>query len=155
LPITIRESLFMEITSSTSTQSQPYSSVATQDKLSEDQKKQVDYLKKRDAEVHAHEQAHMAAGAGIVKGGPHYDYEKGPDGRTYAVGGEVSIDTSEERTPQATIAKMERVRAAALAPANPSGQDQSVAAQAGTKIAEARVKMAKSQGKGSNVDVSA
>ncbi|MFH0919915.1 MAG: putative metalloprotease CJM1_0395 family protein [Fibrobacterota bacterium] len=113
--------------------------------LSEEEKKEVEKLKATDREVRAHEQAHMAAGAGIVRGGPHYEYQKGPDGQTYAVGGEVSIDTSEGKTPVDTMMKMQRVRAAALAPANPSGQDLSVAAQASSKEAEARIKMAKEQ----------
>jgi hypothetical protein len=85
----------------------------------------------------------MAAGAGIVRGGASYSFQKGPDGRDYAVGGEVSIDTGEGKTPEETIIKMERVRAAALAPANPSGQDIRVAADATSKAAKARMELIK------------
>ena len=98
--------------------------------LGEEEKRQVDNLKKTDQEVRAHEKAHMAAGSGLVMGGASYEYERGPDGKMYAVGGEVKIDTSRERDPEATIRKMQKVRRAALAPAQPSGQDRSVAAQA-------------------------
>jgi len=116
--------------------------------LSEEEKKEVEKLKNLDREVKAHEQAHMAAGAGVVRGGPHYEYQKGPDGQSYAVGGEVSIDTSEGKTPIDTLMKMERVRAAAMAPANPSGQDLSVAATASSKAAEARVEMSEEKREG-------
>ncbi len=98
--------------------------------LTDEEQRQVDQLKKRDAEVKAHEQAHIAAGGAYVSGGASYEYEKGPDNQNYAVGGEVSIDTSAENTPEATIRKMQVVKRAALAPRDPSSQDRSVAAQA-------------------------
>ena len=87
----------------------------------------------------------MAAGSGLVRGGASYSYQKGPDGRDYAVGGEVSIDVSSEKDPAATLAKMARVQAAALAPAEPSSQDRSVAAQAQATAAQARVEMTQKQ----------
>lgn len=101
-----------------------------EENLDEAEKRQVDQLKKRDQEVKAHERAHMAAGGGLVQGGASYTYQRGPDGGMYAVGGEVSIDTSSENDPDQTIQKMEQVKRAALAPAQPSGTDRAVAAQA-------------------------
>ena len=98
--------------------------------LSEAELKQVEELKKRDREVHIHEQTHMAAAGGAARGGPSYTYQSGPDGVRYAVGGEVSLDMSTEKTPEATLQKASRVRQAALAPADPSPQDRSVAAEA-------------------------
>jgi len=98
---------------------------------------QIQQLERRDAEVRAHEQAHAAVG-GSYAGSPSYEYETGPNGKKYAVGGEVPIDVSVEDTPQETISKMQTVRAAALAPAEPSSQDRKVAAEATQKIAEAR-----------------
>ncbi|MCL7946057.1 putative metalloprotease CJM1_0395 family protein [Marinobacter sp. ATCH36] len=87
-------------------------------------------LKARDREVRAHEAAHQAVG-GQYAGSISYVYERGPDGAQYAVGGEVSIDTSPiQGDPQATIEKMRTVRSAALAPAEPSPQDRAVAAEA-------------------------
>ncbi|MEJ2039148.1 MAG: putative metalloprotease CJM1_0395 family protein [Desulfosarcinaceae bacterium] len=106
--------------------------------LSPEEKQQVNELQKRDAEVKAHEQAHMAAGGGLVSGGASYQYEVGPDGKRYAVGGEVSIDVSPERTPEATIRKMQQVKRAAMAPAQPSGTDRAVAARAAQAEAKAR-----------------
>ena len=95
----------------------------------------------RDRKVRAHEQAHISAGANLVRGGASYSYQTGPDDRRYAVGGEVSIDASPGRTPEETISKAERIRAAALAPADPSAQDRGVAAQAGLMEAEARIEL--------------
>lgn len=106
--------------------------------LSEEEQQQVQQLKQRDQEVRAHERAHMAAGADLVQGGASFTFERGPDGKMYAVGGEVKIDTSTENDPDQTIRKMQQVKRAALAPAEPSGADQSVAAQAGQVEAQAR-----------------
>jgi hypothetical protein len=111
--------------------------------LSNEQKQQVNDLKRRDAEVKAHEQAHMAAGGGVVQGGASYEYQRGPDGKMYAVGGEVQIDVSPENSPEATVAKMQQVQRAAMAPAQPSGTDRAVAARAAQ--VEARARAEKSQ----------
>jgi len=93
-------------------------------------------LQAADQEVRTHEAAHKAA-AGPHGGAVSFDYKKGSDGRLYAVGGEVSIDSSSENTPEATIAKMRQVQTAAMAPASPSGQDRAVAAAASAKGTEA------------------
>ncbi len=111
--------------------------------LNPEQKQEVDKLKKRDQEVKAHEKAHPSAGAGIVQGVATYQYQRGSDGRMYAVGGEVKIDTSRERNPEDTIRKMLQVKKAALSPSQPSVQDRSVAAQASQVEAEARVELTK------------
>ena len=102
---------------------------------------QVAELKKADTAVRAHEQAHLAAAGGLAKGGASFTYQKGPDGRDYAVGGEVQIDTSKGATPEETVGKMMRVRAAALAPANPSPQDRKVAQAASLTMSEARLEL--------------
>ena len=114
-------------------------SIKSEQDLSNGQRQVVKGLKKRDLEVRAHEQAHMAAGGPVVQGGATYQYQTGPDGKMYAVGGEVNIDVSPERTPEATIRKMYQVRKAALAPAQPSGTDRAVAAQASQIEAQARM----------------
>ena len=102
-------------------------------------------LEKRDREVRAHEQAHIAAGGRYVRSGASFQYETGPDGKRYAVGGEVSIDTTEEKDPEATIRKMETVRRAALAPAHPSSKDRKVAAEAQIKAQKAARELSKTQ----------
>ena len=115
------------------------------DGLSAEQRRDVEELKRRDREVRAHEQAHMAAAGGTVIGGPSFSYQTGPDGRRYAVGGEVKIDTSSVRDdPRATIAKAQTIQAAALAPADPSGADRAVAAAAAKMEADAQRALAQS-----------
>ena len=105
--------------------------------LSEGEREQLKKLKARDTEVRNHENAHQSAG-GQFAGSPSYTYQAGPDGRRYAIGGEVSIDVSPEKDPAATIAKMESVRRAATAPAEPSPQDFTVAAAAQRMMTEAQ-----------------
>ncbi|NWO08320.1 MAG: hypothetical protein HLX50_22200 [Alteromonadaceae bacterium] len=110
--------------------------------LTPDQLKELTELKARDREVRAHEQAHQSVG-GQYAGSMSFSYERGPDGAQYAVGGEVSIDVSPvQGDPQATIEKMRVVRAAAMAPAQPSGQDRAVAAQAMQTMLQAQAEMA-------------
>ena len=113
------------------------------DTLSEAEQRQVAELAERDREVRAHEMAHVAAGAGLVTRGASYTYQTGPDGKRYAIGGEVGIDTSPGRSPEESLSKAERIRAAALAPAEPSGQDRQVAAQASRMASDARMEIAR------------
>lgn len=114
--------------------------------LTEEEQKQIDELKSRDREVKTHEQAHIAAGGSYVLGGASYDYQTGPDGKQYAVGGSVNIDTAPVKgDPEATIAKAQVVIKAALAPAEPSGQDQKVASAARQMISEAKKELTSQQ----------
>ena len=103
--------------------------------------RQLETLRTRDREVRAHEAAHVAAGGRYVQGGPTYTFHTGPDGRRYAIGGEVSISTGKESTPEATLAKAQVIRAAAQAPASPSGADRAVAAAATHLEASARTEI--------------
>lgn len=101
-----------------------------------EQQLEINALAARDREVRAHERAHAAVG-GQYAGAPRYEFERGPDGVSYAISGEVSIDTSKGATPQETLQKAQTIRRAALAPAEPSPQDRRVAAQASQMEAEA------------------
>ena len=85
--------------------------------LTTEEQQIVNELRTRDQEVRAHEQAHQAAAGGLASGPPSFTYEIGPDGKRYAVGGEVQIDTSEEKSPEATIRKAQVIKRAASAPA--------------------------------------
>lgn len=105
----------------------------------------ISELANRDREVRTHEQAHAAVG-GVHAGAPAYTYTRGPDGKRYASGGEVSIDVGAvANDPQATLSKMQIVIRAALAPAEPSAQDRSVASQAQAQMAVARAELAAMQ----------
>ena len=98
-------------------------------KLTAEQERQVVRLEQLDAHVRQHEAAHQAAG-GSLTGAASFTYQIGPDGRSYAVGGEVPVRLQAGRTPDETISNARQARRAALAPSDPSQQDLAVAAQA-------------------------
>ncbi|MFJ5538342.1 MULTISPECIES: putative metalloprotease CJM1_0395 family protein [Halomonadaceae] len=107
--------------------------------MAPDEIRLLDQLKQNDREVRQHEMAHQTVG-GAYAGGASYEYEVGPDGKRYAVAGEVPIDYGPvPNDPQATIEKMQTVIAAAMAPADPSPKDHQVAAQARQYLLEAKL----------------
>lgn len=98
----------------------------------------IEELKQIDTKVRQHEMAHIAAGGKYITSGANFTYQRGPNGKNYAVGGEVGIDTSPvPGDPEATIKKMRQVKSAALAPADPSAQDLKVAANAMSEVSKA------------------
>lgn len=109
--------------------------------LSDEELKSVRELAAIDREVRAHEAAHAAVG-GSLAGSPSFRFITGPDGQQYAVGGEVPIVLQQSDDPQVTLRNAEQVRAAALAPVQPSGQDLQVAAAATQVIANAQLQIA-------------
>ncbi|MBO8416788.1 MAG: hypothetical protein IAB19_10445 [Proteobacteria bacterium] len=110
------------------------------DSLTEEEQEKVDQMQARHDEVKTHEQAHKSAG-GSLAAAPSYTYETGPDGKRYITDGEVQIDTAEEDDPRDTITKMQQVKRAALAPAEPSSQDRKVASEASRIEAQARAEL--------------
>lgn len=105
------------------------------------EQQEIKELQARDQEVRAHEQAHAVTG-GRYAGSPSYEYQQGPDGKRYAVGGEVQIDIAPvSGDPRATIQKMQQVKAAALAPAEPSSADRRIAAEASQRLLQAQAEV--------------
>ena len=100
------------------------------EKLTIQKKLEIAKLQQRDMHVRAHEAAHMAVGGSLISGGPTYTYQRGHDGKLYAVGGEVKITIPKSKNPKEMIAIAKQVRAAALAPSDPSEQDLKVASEA-------------------------
>jgi hypothetical protein len=118
--------------------------------LSADQLAEIAQLRVVDRHVRSHEQAHLAAAGPYATGGPSYSYATGPDGKLYAVGGEVALDDSPDpRGPEATIQKEQVIIAAANAPADPSMQDRMVAAAAAQIEATAERQLAAASQRGS------
>lgn len=121
---------------------------ASQQRLEEAEQEELEEIKQlvaRDREVRAHEAAHAAVG-GRFAGVPKYQFTRGPDGINYAVAGEVEISVGEvPGDPQATLAKVRHVKAAAIAPADPSPQDLRIAAEAARMEAEALVEIAENE----------
>lgn len=111
--------------------------------LSPEAQRLVAELKATDGRVRAHEAAHLAAAGGLARGGARFSYRQGPDGRSYAVGGEVSLDTGAVAgNPRATLAKARQIQQAALAPGDPSPQDRAVAAAAAAMAVAAQAELA-------------
>ncbi|MDQ7069058.1 MAG: putative metalloprotease CJM1_0395 family protein [Sulfurimonas sp.] len=99
------------------------------EELSTDEERLVKDLASRDSEVRAHESAHIAASGGLA-GAASFTYQQGPDGKMYAIGGEVSIATPSSSSPEEAIQNARKVAAAALAAGDPSPQDFAVASSA-------------------------
>jgi len=114
---------------------------ATTDDLNQKEKAIISELEKNERRVLAHEAAHVAVG-GRFTGSPKYTRVLGPDGKNYITGGEVSITVPSSSNPKETIRNMEQVRAAALAPMDPSSQDVNVAAAAANAQAQAAAELA-------------
>lgn len=104
-------------------------------------RQEIRQLQLTEQEVIKHEQAHKSVG-GSVTGPVSYTYTDGPDDQRYIDGGEVSINAKEGSTPEETLSILERVRAAALAPADPSPQDLRVAASAASRMQQVRSEIA-------------
>lgn len=141
-PLYSIESQSVNVTQSSESNEQENSN--NQYELTQDQKMQVIELQRRDLEVRTHEAAHMSAGAGLTTGAS-YSYQRGPDNKMYAIGGEVGIDTSPGKTPEETLKKAAQIKRAALAPAQPSSADLQVAATATNMEIDAKMEIQKNQ----------
>ena len=120
---------------------QPSSGQPDSVRLTPEAQQKILELSQRDQEVRTHEAAHAAVG-GQYAGAPSLSYQTGPDGKRYAVSGEVNIDVSEVAgDPAATMEKADVIRPAALAPAQPSSQDRNVAARATQMKAKAQAEL--------------
>jgi len=110
--------------------------------LTDAEKNRLELLKKADSDVRAHELAHILAGGRYIMSGARLQYERGSDGKTYAVAGEVTIDTSPvPGDPGATADKMGVIHRAALAPKDPSAQDRRVAERSSLMKAQALMEL--------------
>jgi hypothetical protein len=106
-------------------------------------------LERTEREVTAHENAHKAS-AGRFGGPVSYTYTTGPDGKRYITGGEVPIHTPATSDPEEALNNARQVMRAAMAPADPSGQDIAVAASAAAMASDARAGLAREDEGGSS-----
>jgi len=88
----------------------------------------LEKFKSRDAEVKSHEQVHASIGQTTTP--ISYNYQQGPDGKMYAVGGSVRLDTSMPDDPKAAAFKLDMLQRAASGPSGMSGSDANIASQA-------------------------
>jgi hypothetical protein len=107
--------------------------------LSPDDERLLKELTARDSEVKTHEAAHQALGGGLA-GAASYTYQQGPDGKMYAIGGQVSISTPSTSNPEEAIRNAHAVAASAMAAGSPSSQDFNVASSASIMEMKAKQK---------------
>ncbi|MEA2017581.1 MAG: putative metalloprotease CJM1_0395 family protein [Campylobacterota bacterium] len=87
----------------------------------------LEKFKQADANIRSHEQIHASIGhttAPIA-----YTYQEGPDGKMYAVGGHVKLDTSIPDDPKAAAFKLDMLQKAASGPIDSSAADNTIASQ--------------------------
>lgn len=88
----------------------------------------IEKFKSKDSEVKAHEQIHASNPNAI--GVASYNYQMGPDGKLYAVGGSVRFDTSIPNDPNSARVKLEQLANGANSSGDLSGADASIAQNA-------------------------
>ena len=89
--------------------------------------KVLEKFKQTDEKVRTHEQIH--ASIGHTTAPISYTYQQGPDGKMYAVGGQVRLDTSIPKEPKAAAFKLDMLQKAASGPIDSSGADNTISAQ--------------------------
>ncbi len=87
----------------------------------------LEKFRNKDSEIRTHEQAHATIGP--TTSPISYQYQKGPDGKLYAVGGSVRLETSLPDDPKAAAFKLDLLKKAATAPVSLSGADTAIASQ--------------------------
>lgn len=93
-----------------------------------DYERVIDKLEDRDSEVKMHEQIHAS---GTNTSAPiNYNYQVGPDGKLYAIGGSVRIDTSMPSDPKEAEIKMDQIQSAVSSVGSLSGADANIAQSA-------------------------
>lgn len=87
----------------------------------------VEKFRSKDAEIRTHEQIHASIGHTTTP--ISYTYQQGPDGKMYAIGGSVRLDTSIPNDPKAAAFKLDMLQKAASGPTQMSAADGSIAQQ--------------------------
>ena len=90
-----------------------------------DYQRVLNKFKNKDNEIRTHEQTH--ASLGTTTAPINYNFQVGPDGKLYAMGGSVRFDTSIPSNPENAIVKLEELRDASSSVSPLSGADASIA----------------------------
>jgi len=93
----------------------------------EDFARVLEKFRNKDSEIRTHEQTH--ASIGHTTSPISYNYQEGPDGKMYAVGGSVRLDTTIPDDPKAAAFKLDMIQKAASGVAHASSADNSIASQ--------------------------
>jgi hypothetical protein len=87
----------------------------------------LEKFRNKDSEIRTHEQTH--ATIGHTTSPISYNYQEGPDGKMYAVGGSVRFDTSIPDDPKAAAFKLDMIQKAASGVTHLSPADGTIASQ--------------------------
>ena len=90
-----------------------------------DYQRVLNKFKNKDNEIRTHEQTH--ASLGTTTAPINYNFQVGPDGKLYAMGGSVRFDTSIPSNPENAKVKLEELRDASSSVSPLSGADASIA----------------------------
>ena len=88
----------------------------------------LEKFKQSDSDIRTHEQIHASIGHTTTP--ISYNYQQGPDGKMYAVGGHVRLDTSIPDDPKAAAFKLDQIQRASSGPAELSSADVGISTQA-------------------------
>ncbi len=110
-------------------------------KLSREEQKEVERIKRIDREVKRREVAHRAVAGNYARGSISFEYVTGPDGKKYAAEGHITIDARPIlNNPKASIRKAQAIRSAKL-DSGDAALDRSVSAEVAKMEREARIKL--------------
>ena len=90
-----------------------------------DYERVLNRFKSSDMETRNHEQLHASLGTTTTP--IRYDYQMGPDGKLYAIGGNVRFDTSIPKDKDEAIQKLDELQKASSSPEGLSRADSSIA----------------------------
>ena len=98
--------------------------------LDAEERAELRRLQARDARIRAKEMARLGAAGSLALSGARFRFEVGPDGRKYAVDGEVRVDTAHEGDPERNLEKARQLQVTALAGPNLLSTDPALSALA-------------------------
>lgn len=90
-----------------------------------DYQRVLNKFKNKDSEIRTHEQTH--ASLGTTTAPINYNYQVGPDGKLYAMGGSVRFNTSIPSNPESAKVKLDELKDASSSVSSLSGADASIA----------------------------
>jgi uncharacterized protein involved in copper resistance len=107
--------------------SQNYNKINTPDEKydEKDYQRVLSKFEARDQQIRMHEQSHASNAA--TSTAIQYNYQTGPDGKIYAVGGSVRYDTSIPKDPASAEVKLQQLQKAASSPDELSAADLQIA----------------------------
>ncbi len=90
-----------------------------------DYERVLEKFKSMDSNIRSHEQAHASSGTTTTP--IQYSYQVGPDGKMYATGGHVRLDTSIPSDPKSAAIKLDQIKRSATSSVDSSSADMSIA----------------------------